>query len=205
MSLKLQFTGDLSGVPTHAFGARALTWWGTLAFMVIEGAAFAMAFAAYFFIMSVEDSWPPEARARPDLFAGTLFTVLILASEYPNAKIKKAAEKYDLETVRRLLPLMAGIGIALLVVRVFEFPSLNVSWTDNAYGSILWALLFLHTLHIVTDWGDTAVLAALSHTSDGEEPRRMVDISENSLYWRFVWLSWLPIYVLIYWLPRWAA
>ena len=41
--------------------------------------------------------------------------------------------------------------------------------------------------------------------NQGESGRRMVDVSENSLYWRFVWLSWLPIYVLIYWLPRWAA
>jgi heme/copper-type cytochrome/quinol oxidase subunit 3 len=31
----------------------------------------------------------------------------------------------------------------------------------------------------------------------------MVDTSENALYWRFVWIMWLPIYVMIYWLPRW--
>ena len=39
-------------------------------------------------------------------------------------------------------------------------------------------------------------------TPHGEEPRRLVDVDENCLYWRFVWLSWLPIYVLIYWLTR---
>jgi heme/copper-type cytochrome/quinol oxidase subunit 3 len=39
-------------------------------------------------------------------------------------------------------------------------------------------------------------------TPHGEEPRRLVDTSENSLYWRFVWLSWIPIYLLIYWVPR---
>jgi hypothetical protein len=25
------------------------------------------------------------------------------------------------------------------------------------------------------------------------------------MYWRFVWLCWLPIYVCIYWLPRWVS
>jgi len=25
------------------------------------------------------------------------------------------------------------------------------------------------------------------------------------MYWRFVWLCWLPIYALIYWVPRWVA
>ena len=51
----------------------------------------------------------------------------------------------------------------------------------------------------------SAVLAKLVFTPHGEDPRRHVDVSENSLYWRFVWLSWLPIYLLIYWLPRWFA
>jgi hypothetical protein len=39
-------------------------------------------------------------------------------------------------------------------------------------------------------------------TPHSEDPRRLVDTDENSLYWRFVWLSWLPIYALIYWVPR---
>jgi heme/copper-type cytochrome/quinol oxidase subunit 3 len=60
----------------------------------------------------------------------------------------------------------------------------------------------LHTTHIGTDVVDTWVLAALMHTPHGTEGRRLVDCSENAVYWRFVWLLWLPIYVLIYWLPR---
>jgi len=46
-----RFADDLSGLPTHKFGPSSLTWWGIIGFTVIEGAAFALAFAAYFFIM----------------------------------------------------------------------------------------------------------------------------------------------------------
>jgi cytochrome c oxidase subunit 3 len=92
--------------------------------------------------------------------------------------------------------------VLLLIIRGFEFNSLNVLWYDNAYGSIVWALLLLHTTHILTDWGDTLVLALLMHTRHGIAGRRFTDVSENSLYWRFVWIAWLPIYFLIYWLPR---
>ena len=53
-----------------------------------------------------------------------------------------------------------------------------------------------------TDWGDTVVLWRLMETPHSEDPRRLVDTDENALYWRFVWLSWLPIYALIYWVPR---
>lgn len=202
MSLRPSFTQDLAQLPTHAFGHRSLTWWGLIGFIVIEGVFFAMLVGSYFFLMSHEHEWPPEPRLPPDLIAGTLFTCLIVASEWPNTMVKRAAEKMDLEKVRKLIWIPVGIGVALLVLRAFEFMSLNVSWTDNAYASILWALLFAHTAHLLTDLVDTIVLAFLVQTSHGRSPRKMVDIEENSFYWRFVWISWLPIYLLIYWLPR---
>jgi cytochrome c oxidase subunit 3 len=196
------FTQDLSELPDHAYSYRSLTWWGVVGFMVIEGTAFALAIAAYFFLMSHEQHWAPQPLDPPDLIAGTLFTLVMLLSEIPNVMVKRAAHAKDLAAIRRLLPVMVGIGALLLVIRAFEFNSLNVLWYSSAYGSIVWALLLLHTTHVGTDWVDTVVLAALMRTRHGESPRRMVDTDENALYWRFVWLCWLPIYLLIYWVPR---
>ena len=202
MILKPRFANDLVGLPTTKFGPASLTWWGIIGFMVIEGAGFGLAFAAYFFIMGHEQGWPPEARKAPELLYGTLFTIIILLSEIPNTMIKKAARERDVQSVRRLMPVMVAAGILLLVIRGFEFNNLNCRWTDNAYGSIVWAILFLHTTHLVTDWMDTVVLFALMMTPLGWEQRRLVDTDENSLYWRYVWLLWLPIYLMIYWVPR---
>jgi cytochrome c oxidase subunit III len=202
MSGKPTFGQDVASLPSHAFGYRSLTWWGVIGFMVVEGVAFAMAISAYFFLMSHEQEWAPRPWLPPHLLAGTMFTIVMLLSEIPNHLVKKAAESYDSAQVRKLLPLIVGIGLLLFVIRGFEFNSLNIMWYDNAYGSIIWALLFLHTAHLLTDWVDTVVLWRLMRTPFGEEPRRLVDTDENALYWRFVWLSWLPIYVLIYWLPR---
>ena len=200
-----RFAEDAAHLPTTAFGARSLTWWGTISFMLIEGTSFALTFGAYFFLMAHEYDWPPEPWFPPDMLAGTIFTVILLLSEIPNTMTKKAAEAQETAAVRKLLPLMAVIGAVLLIIRIFEYPSLNISWHDNAYGSIMWALLVLHTALILADWVDTVVLAALVQTPLGFEMRRMVDTSENSLYWRFVWIMWLPIYVMLYWLPRWTA
>ena len=196
------FVEDVSVLPTHAFGHRSLTWWGIIAFMVIEGSFFALAIAAYFFLMAQEQQWAPGPWQPPGLVAGTLFTLVILLSEIPNSIIKKAAEAYDVATVRKLLPVMVAVGLLLIVIRAFEFNSLHVLWYESAYGSIIWALLFLHTTHILTDWGDTVVLWWLMKTPHGKDPRRLVDCEENALYWRFVWLSWIPIYALTYWVPR---
>ena len=197
-----RFTDDLADLPTHKFGPSSLTWWGIIGYMIVEGSAFAMAFAAYFFLMGHEQGWPPEGRAAPGVLAGTLFTILILLSEIPNTMVKKAANEGDVPAIRSLLPVMVGVGVPLLILRGFEFNSLNCRWTDNAYASIVWALLLLHTAHILTDWVDTIVLWALMRTPLAYEGRRLVDTDENALYWRYVWLLWLPIYAMIYWVPR---
>ena len=204
MSFEPHFTEDVAELPNDVLGSGSLTWWGTIAFMVIEGTAFALTFAAYFFLMNQEDSWPAAPWKDPDLIAGTLFTLVILLSEIPNTILRKAAQAEDTLKVRPLLLVMSAAGLVLLIIRAFEFQSLNVHWYDNAYGSILWALLILHTTHIVTDWADTLVLAALVRTPLGFQKRRMIDVDENAMYWRFVWLTWLPIYLMIYWVPRWV-
>lgn len=202
MTLRTNFSRDVADLPTHAFSYRSLTWWGVIGFMVIEGTAFVLTIAAYFFLMSHEQEWAPRPWNPPNPLAGTLFTLIILLSEIPNTMIKKAAAKYDLAVIRKLLPVMVGAGAILMIIRGFEFNSLNVMWYDNAYGSVIWALLLLHASHIATDWVDTIVLWWLMRTPHGESPRRIVDTDENSLYWRFVWLAWIPIYLLIYWVPR---
>ena len=199
------FSVDLAPLPTHAFGRRSLTWWGIIAFFLIEGTAFGLAIAAYFFLMNQERSWPPPPFLPPDLLFGTIFTVIILLSEIPNTLAKRYAEALELKPLQRMLIVVSVIGALLLIVRAFEFNALNVLWHDNAYGSVIWMLLVLHTTHIATDWVDTIVLAAMMHSRHGTEARRFVDCAENSVYWRFVWLLWLPIYGLIYWLPRLAG
>ena len=200
--LEPRFTDDVADLPTWKFGPSSLNWLGIIGFMVIEGGFFALTFAAYFFIMGHEQGWPPEGRQAPDLLAGTLFTIVMLLSEIPNSMIKKAAHARDLAAIRLLLPVMIAIGVVLLIIRGFEFNSLNCRWTDDAYASVIWALLLLHAGHLLTDWFDTVVLTALMYTPVGYERRRLVDVDENSLYWRYVWLLWIPIYLMIYWVPR---
>jgi heme/copper-type cytochrome/quinol oxidase subunit 3 len=103
--------------------------------------------------------------------------------------------------VRLLLVVMTVFGLAPIVVRWFEFGALGCQWDTNAYCSITWALLFLHTLHIVTDFADTAVLTALMFTQHARG-KRFVDVSENADYWYFVVASWVVIWAVIYLVPR---
>ncbi|MBS1818205.1 MAG: cytochrome c oxidase subunit 3 [Acidobacteria bacterium] len=193
-------TLDVSGLAPGAFGHRTLLWWGTLGLMVIEGMAFALAIAAYFYIRLRNTTWPPNLPP-PLLLWGTVNTLVLLVSVVPNELTKRAAERIDLRAVRLWLLVCLAFGVVFNVVRVFEFMSLNCAWNTNAYGSIVWMLLGLHTVHIVTDLVDTAVLTVLMFTGPIEE-KRFVDVAENAMYWYFVVLTWLPIYGVIYWAPR---
>jgi len=192
---------DLSSLPLHGLGPASLTWWGTMAFILIEGTGFALTIAIYLYLASLAPSWPMEARA-PDLTAGTFMTVLLLASLVPNLLISRWAEAGDLRKIRIGLLIMCAFGAAPIVVRVFEFPALHVWWDTNAYGSIVWLLLGLHTTHLLTDVIDTFVLTALMFTRHAASKRRYGDAQDNVLYWNFVVLAWLPIYGCIYWIPR---
>jgi len=199
--VKEKIVADISELPDHGLGTASLTWWGTLAFILIEGTGFALAIATYFYLQSVAPAWP-IAAPRPDLLAGTLTTGTLVASVLPNIYLSRWAERQDLRLVRAGLLVMSVLGVLPLIIRVFEFPALHVKWDANAYGSAVWLLLGLHTTHLITDLADTFVLTALMFTRHADNARRYGDVTDNAMYWNFVVIAWLPIYACIYWVPR---
>jgi heme/copper-type cytochrome/quinol oxidase subunit 3 len=191
---------DVSELPSFAFSHRSLMWWGTLGLMAIEGTVFAMAVVTYFYLRSHVVVWPMN-EPPPALRWGTINTVLLLASLWPNQLAKRAAERLDRNGARLWLGVCLLASLLFLVFRGLEFHALHCRWYDDAYASIVWLLLGLHTTHLVTDTWDTGVLLALAFAGPFEN-KRFVDVSENALYWIFVVASWLPIYAVIYWAPR---
>jgi heme/copper-type cytochrome/quinol oxidase subunit 3 len=198
-----RFVLNLRELPDHGFGTRSLTWWGTVGMFAIESMTLAIGGVVYLYLMEQEVHWPPVAKS-PDLEIATVLTTLLVLSVIPNMWLKHRAEQYDLKTVRIGMVVMSLIGAALVPLRLYEFARLNVQWDTNAYGSAVWGLLGLHTAHLVTDLVDTIVLAALLFSRHGSHSRRFADTAENAMYWNFVVLAWLPVYAIIYWVPRWV-
>jgi cytochrome c oxidase subunit 3 len=193
--------GDLSALPESASGARHLVWWGNIGFMAIEGTAFALAVGVYLYLMSQTAGWPPSGIRPPDWLWSAVLTIGLLLSEIPNLWVRRKTIEKDERGVRVGTLIMTIIGLLLLIPRWFEFAHLNVSWHDNAYGSVLWMLMVLHTSHLITDIGDTAVQAVWLYTHEvGDD--QFADVEDNANYWTFVVLSWLPIFALIQLAPR---
>jgi cytochrome c oxidase subunit 3 len=199
--IPLDVVGDLSGLPDSANGHAHLVWWGNIGFMLIEGTAFALAAGAYLYLQSQSPTWPPPGDALPGLLWSGIFTVALLLSELPNIWVRRRALAKDERAVRIGVALMTVIGLILLGLRWFELQHLGPRWDMNAYASVMWMLMVLHTSHVVTDLADTAVQSVWLFTHEvGDD--QFADVEDNSNYWSFVVLVWLPIYLLIYWSPR---
>ena len=195
-----QIVGDLSGLPASGWGTKSQWFWGILGFMAIEGMGFLLAMGCYLYLMSQAASWPLRG-SPPDLLYGSLLTVVMLLSLLPNAWVARVASQKKLGPTLTGLVVMSLIAVACLAIRAFEFQHLETRWDSDAYGSIVWALLLLHTTHLVTDFIDTVVLAVFCFTHEVDE-ERFSDVDTNAVYWGFVVAAWLPIYALVYWAPR---
>ena len=198
--MKQRAVEDVSALPTSGFGSASPIWWGTLAFMALEGTGFALAGGTYLYLLQVNGQWPLGAPP-PNHWPGTLMLLLLLASLWPNALTDGAAREQKLRPVQLWLILMSVIGVIAVAIRAWEFSQLNVRWDDNAYGSITWFILGLHATHLLTDLGDTVVLAVRMFTRH-VNTKRFSDVSDNAFYWYFVVGSWVPLYALLYGVPR---
>jgi heme/copper-type cytochrome/quinol oxidase subunit 3 len=193
---------SLAELPAAGFRTHGLWFWAAAGFMVIEGSGFALACAAYIYLMNGARQWPLDGVA-PDLLWGTLQTVLMVGSLIPTFILSRAARRRQAAPTRLWAGVLFVLNTLVLVVRGFEFPHLNARWDHDAYGSIVWALMLLHTTHLVTDFIDTGFLTGFLFASP-IDTERFSDVDDDCVYWGFVVACWLPIYLLVYWAPRWA-
>jgi cytochrome c oxidase subunit 3 len=198
--MKPRIVGDLAGTKTYGFGWKSLWGWGVSGFMLIEGAGFVLASGSYLYLMTQARHWPLSSPP-PSLLWGSVFTLVMIVSQAPNLWAAKGAARCKKRPTRLGTLIMVAIGLVLCVIRAFEFANLNTRWDQDAYGSIVWALMVLHTTHLLTDLGDTIVLGVFLYTHP-VTPERYSDVDDNGAYWLFVLIAWLPIYALVYWAPR---
>jgi len=192
---------DVSALPTVVFGSRATTWWGMMCFMAVESTTLAICAASYFYLRKNFSAWPPEGTRLPSLLVPTLSLGALLASNGIARALDRAAKAEDFARTRLLLIIGTLAGIALFCLRLFEFKSLNTSWDANAYGSIAWTTMGLHASLLFMDTMETGGLAVLFLLGRAQR-KHYVHASEDAIYWYFTTLSWVPLYLILIWGPR---
>jgi len=188
---------DISDLPTVTFRNKSLMWWGTAGFMVIEGWTLVLAVIAYLYVRHNFETWPPPRIPNPSLLIPTLNVLLMLVSMVPARLAMRKAWALDKRGVTAWLFVSAAFGLAILVLRWFELWALNVRWDTNAYGSVAWLIVGLHSTLLLLDVGDTIGLGMLFATRE-MSMHYFSDVCDNSNYWFFTVLLWIPLYLLVH-------
>jgi heme/copper-type cytochrome/quinol oxidase subunit 3 len=192
---------DVSRLPTIVFGSKSLMYWATMSFMVIEGWTLALAVMSYFYLRQNVQDWPPLRTPEPGLLIPTINLVLMLVSIVPSLLAAKAARHLEKGGTALWLFVNAAMGLGALVLRWYELWAINTRWDTNAYGSVAWLLVGLHGTLLLLDVGDTIGLGCKMLAPE-MPPHYFSDTSDNTTYWLFTVLSWVPIYLLVYVGPR---
>jgi heme/copper-type cytochrome/quinol oxidase subunit 3 len=172
-----------------------------MCFMAVETTTLAICAVSYFYLRKNFQAYPPEGTSLPSLILPTIALVALLASNFLAIMLDRAAKKENFARTKLMLSAATLVGFALFALRIFEFQSLNTSWDTNAYGSIAWAILAFHGSLMLMDVLETGGLA-LVYLFGKPQQKHYVHASENAIYWGFTTLSWVPLYVIVFWGPR---
>ncbi|HEX6693689.1 MAG TPA: cytochrome c oxidase subunit 3 [Longimicrobiales bacterium] len=192
---------DVSHLPTESFGHRSIVWWGTVGFMVSEGATLAIAASSYLYLRGNETDWPPPPTPLPDLLLPTINVALLLLSLWVVHRAKHHAMRFEKRHTGIWMMICTAVAFITTVLRGFEFASVNTSWDDHAYGSLVWLILGLHGTLILTDLIEGGVIGSIFFT-DRCQDKHFSDVEDVALYKWFLVLSWVILYFLIYLSPR---
>ena len=199
--MKSSATLDVSHLPSVAFGSRDSLWWGVMGLILIEVTILGIGMVSYFYLRTLAPVWPPPPTALPDLFLPTVNMLLMLVSVIPMYWVDRAARRKERRGVQSGLVLCVVLGLGFSVLRGFEFRAVHTQWDSHAYGSVVWTLLGLHTFDLVTEVVETILLMVVALTGQMTD-HVFLDISDSAPFWYFVAAIWVPIYAVLYVVPR---
>jgi cytochrome c oxidase subunit 3 len=188
---------DVSGLPTYAFGRRDPRWLAVLLLIAIEATVFGLMIFAYFYTRNRLEVWPPTAPGPRELSFGAAILVPLFVSMWTAHRVNLCAYVADLQGARRWLLVTTILSATALLLRAVEISGLPFRWDSNAYGSLFWGVLALHTMHLIAGNIENALFLALLYRGPIEK-KHLVDLEVNGIYWYFVVISWLPLYAIFY-------
>lgn len=192
---------DVAGTSPYNHGAQSPLFWGFLGMIAIETMVFGSFVSSYFFLRAQAPEWPPAGTEPPDLLLPTLNTGVLLASSFAlwwADRGARAGRRRQLAWGLLAAALLAAIFLALKVV---EYADKSYHWDTHAYGSIVWTIVGFHGAHVTALLLKTVVVDLWAFRGYFDRDRRLA-VSVNGIYWHFVVAIWIPLYVVLYWVPR---
>jgi len=172
-----------------------------LLFMLTEAMLFVSLFFGYFYLGAHNERWPMDDA--PKLKLATIMLVLLLASSVVLYFGEEASKKGRSGRARVLLALTIAMGVAFVVLQVFEYKDhlRTLRPTTDAYGSIFYTITSFHALHVFVGLG-MLVYTLLLPDIEGRVRLPHRPYHNAALYWHFVDIVWVFVVLLLYYLPH---
>jgi cytochrome c oxidase subunit I+III len=182
-------------------GSRAPLWWAMLLFVLIGVLVFATLLSSYLYLRFLTAQWPPAGAGLPGLLLPGVRAVLLLGG---GAAILWAGAGIREDDAWRLqLGTLAALGLAgaFLALGILEVAGFEFAATTHAYGSVVWSILILHMACVAAAMlmaGSVFILAGQGYFTR----ERRLGVELMVILWIFVTAIKLPIFAVVYLLPR---
>lgn len=198
---------DVSGWSRLQAGGKHPFWWGMLWLIVIESTIVACFIVSYFYLWIVNAAenrmgWPPAGTSPPPILLPGLYLALLavgaLAMFYGWTAMKRGNDRRFVGAAAASCLAAAGALITMWA----QFGEMPFSPGTNAYASFVWVMSGFHFMHVAVVLLATAAIAWLG-TKGYFTSQRLIAVQVATMYGCFVSLAWAPMYVVLYWMPRW--
>jgi heme/copper-type cytochrome/quinol oxidase subunit 3 len=169
--------------------------WGMALVIATEFTLFASLIASYFYLRFQVSTWPPAGIQAPSVTLPTVFTAVLVASCVPIYGAVRMARAGRRPAAWGLIAVTFAMQAAYLGLQLWLFvDDLNTfSPTGTAYGSIYFALLGIHHVHVAVGLLlDLWLLGVLAFRLTNY---RLLSLKVIAMYWYFV--ASVAIFVLL--------
>lgn len=192
----------MDALPVGGTGTRAPMWWAMLLVVTIETTVFATLFSSYFYLRFAVPAWPPANLPEPGLLLPIVNTGVLFASSVAVLIASSGIKKGKMKRLKWGMGIGVLLEIVFFAIKIVLSMQIGYDGTDHAYGSIFFTISRLHTFHVlvaVLMAGSAFVLALRGYYTQ----ERRLGIQVINLYWQFVAIVWIPVFVILFLVPRW--
>ncbi len=153
---------------------------------------------AYFVLRFQAPAWPPQAELeRPELALVGFNTLLLLSSSATMQWAGSRIAAGDAAGLRRGLGLTLVLGLAFLVIQVYEFGTNGFGISDGVFGSTFYTLTGFHGAHVLA--GLLVIGAVTNRARLGlVDQARHTAVEAAAYYWHFVDAVWVVLFLTVY-------
>ena len=172
-------------------------WWGMVVFVAAEGTVFLALVASYFFLRATSNHWPQGDVQPPELLRSGIFSVILLSSSIPIFWMESALRRGRMAQVRFTLLLAFLMGAAFVGNTAYDYLHMEEGWRTNAYTSAFFAIVGLHSLHLIVGLLMSLVVQAKAWLGK-IGPDRHVTPDVFAIYWHFVDGVWVLVFTSLF-------